>query len=371
MFAIDDLSDAIDVTRGFLTPVRLWTWLKLALLVVFIGGAGFSSPMPFGGGGSFGGEPTPGPGADPGTNVDVGEVLPIIIGVVVVVLAIGLVFQFLSSLFEFTFLESLRSGEVHVRRYTKRNVGHGARLFGFRVALGVLSLVVFGLPVLAVVFSTSGSVSLGLIGLLFLVAIPVFLVSAIISRFTTVFVAPTMLEHDIGVVAAWKRFWPTLREHWTEYVVYLVLVWVLQLVLALATGILFVVLLIPLFLLALIPIVGILVLLIALPVIFLGALLIQVPIVTYLRYYALLVLGDTNADLDLIPEQRAAVRNGGPGQTGGRDDQWTTDRDDLEDSDRDQSDDRWGYDDSQDDEDDTGWDDSSGWDDEDDNDDWR
>ena len=28
-------------------------------------------------------------------------------------------------------------------------------------------------------------------------------------------------------------------------------------------------------------------------------------------YYALLVLGDVDSDLDLIPEQRAAVRDGG------------------------------------------------------------
>jgi hypothetical protein len=37
-------------------------------------------------------------------------------------------------------------------------------------------------------------------------------------------------------------------------------------------------------------------------------LLVQVPVVAYLRYYALFVLGDADASLDLIPDQRAAVR---------------------------------------------------------------
>ncbi|SDC20480.1 hypothetical protein [Natrinema hispanicum] len=380
MFAIDDLSDAIDVTREFLTPVRLWMWLKLALLVFFVGGAGFGSPMSFGGG--FGGEPTPGPGADPGTSVDVGEVLPIVIAVVVVVLVVGLIFLFVSSLFEFTLLESLRSGEVHVRRYTKRNVSHGTRLFGFRVALGLVGLVLFGVPVLAIVFSTSETVSLGLIGLLVLLAIPISIAFAIIDRLTTVFVAPTMLKHDLGVVAAWKRFWPTLRGQWTEYVVYLLLVWVLQLVLTVVTGVLFVILLIPFLILLLIPVLGILVLLLGLPVILLGVLLVQVPIVTYLRYYALLVLGDTNADLDLIPDQRAAVRGGGPDRTDGPDGGWNTDSNGPAGDDYGQGDtsDPWGRDESQDRDDtdssgrddDTGWGDSSGWDDSDDEDDrWR
>lgn len=34
----------------------------------------------------------------------------------------------------------------------------------------------------------------------------------------------------------------------------------------------------------------------------------QVPVVTYLRYYALVVLGDVDSDLDLIPDRRGAIR---------------------------------------------------------------
>ncbi|MFA9415236.1 hypothetical protein [Natrinema sp. HArc-T2] len=378
MFAIDDLSDAIDVTRAFLTPIRPWMWLKLALIVFFVGGV--STPTYFGGSGFSG--PAPETGPDPRTGVDVGELLPVIIVLAVVVLAIGLGFLFLSSLFEFTLLESLRSSEVHVRKYTSRNVGHGVRLFGFRVALGLLGLVLFGLPVVAIVFWTSGSVSLGLIAGLALLAIPIGLAFAIVDRLTTVFVAPTMLEHELGVVAAWKRFWPTLTAHWTEYVVYLLLVWVLQLVFSVAIGILFVLLLIPFIILLIIPFIGLVVLVLGLPVMILSALLLQVPIVIYLRYYALLVLGDTDADLDLIPDQRATVRGGGPDRTDRSGENWNTERDGSDGDDRGQndSDDLWGHDESRDRDDtdssdradDTGWGDSSGWDDEDDEDDgWR
>jgi len=38
------------------------------------------------------------------------------------------------------------------------------------------------------------------------------------------------------------------------------------------------------------------------------AALVQVPVQAYLRYYALLVLGDVEPEFDLVPDQRAAVR---------------------------------------------------------------
>jgi hypothetical protein len=37
-------------------------------------------------------------------------------------------------------------------------------------------------------------------------------------------------------------------------------------------------------------------------------LFVSVPVQTFLRYYALLVLGDTNAAFDLIPERRRTIR---------------------------------------------------------------
>ncbi|OLZ41568.1 hypothetical protein A6E15_11500 [Natrinema saccharevitans] len=366
MYAIDDLSDAIDVTREFLTPIRPWMWLKLALLLFFIGGVGFGNPVFSGGGGGVSDEGT---AVDPGT-VDVGEWLPILIVVAVAVLLVGLAFLLLGSIFEFTFLESLRSGEVHVRRYTKRNVGHGVQLFGFRVVLGLIATAAIGLPVAAVFLSGSDAVSLAMIVVVILVAFPVGLAYAVISRFTTVFIAPTMLQEDLGVVAAWRRFWPTLSGNWAEYLVYLLLVWLLQLVFAFAIGIALFILAIPivivLFVLLFIPFLNLLVLLVAIPLLVVLVLLVQVPVVVYLRYYALLMLGDTDPGLDLIPDRRATIRGGGPG-TG---DSWETPDDRGDGEPRDERDDRGPADDDLWDDDsesfDSRWDesdsdDSSGW----------
>ncbi|WP_343124866.1 hypothetical protein [Natrinema sp. CBA1119] len=376
------MSDAIDVTREFLTPVRPWMWLKLALIVFFVGGTGFGGSSFSGGGGGIGGETPPDTGTDPMTSVDFAEWLPILIAIGAILLVLGLGFLFVSSLLEFTLLESLRSEEVHVRRYTSRNVGRGTRLFGFRVALGLIALLLLGGPLVAIVLSTSDGIAWGLIGLFILFAIPVGIGFAIADRFTTVFVAPTMLERELGVLAAWKRFWPTLTGNWKEYVVYLLLVWVLQLVIGFATTILLIVLLIPfvilLVILLLIPFVNLLALLFIPLFILLFVLLsalIQVPVVTYLRYYALLVLGDTDSELDLIPEQRAAVRDGGSDRTGGAGAGWDSGGDGPDDDGpdgdgrgRDDESDPWGRDESRDDgwndtddtdsRDDTGWDDT-------------
>jgi len=225
----------------------------------------------------------------------------------------------------------------------------------------------------------------GLIGLLALFAIPVVLGFAIVDRFTTVFVAPTMLER---VISASRRLETVLADtdRKLERVRRLLPARLgAPAVIGFATMMLLVVLLIPFlilfFILLLIPFVNLLVLVLLIPLLILLSALIQVPVVTYLRYYALLVLGDTDSALDLIPEQRAAVRDGGPDRTGGASAGWDSDGDgpDEDGRGRDDESDPWGRDQSRDDgwndtdddtdsRDDTGWDDAdsrddTGWDD--------
>jgi hypothetical protein len=86
----------------------------------------------------------------------------------------------------------------------------------------------------------------------------------------------------------------------------------------------------------------------------LTVLLVRVPVASYFKYYALLLLGDTNAELDLIPDQRAAIR-----ADGGDVAPIESEPDDTE-----REDDRWvGDNNSGDDErdDDTGWTSDDGW----------
>jgi hypothetical protein len=138
------------------------------------------------------------------------------------------------------------------------------------------------------------------------------------------FVVPVMMVEECGVLAGWRRFWPTLAGAWTQYLAYAVVSFVLALVggllVAAVTAVLAIVLLIPIGVLAgvgvllflLTPALGIPALVIV-GVLFVAGLvavaaLVQVPVITYLRYFALLVLGETNAAFDLIPDQREAAR---------------------------------------------------------------
>ncbi len=333
MDAVDDLSDAIDVTRDLLVPVRPWLWIKLAIVVLFVAGAGLGSVVP----------------ADPGVLTGPDEPLPqeptdeefvtepaleelpieelVVIGLIIAVVLVGLwlVFRLLSAIAEFVFIESLRSGDVHIRRYSRANLGRGLRLFVFRLGVAFLAaLPVFGL--LAAVFVTGDSpeavlgslLSIGLLGLV------LGIIYGIVMRFTSEFVAPIMLLESRGVVSAWRRFFPTLAGNTGEYVVYVLLVWILQLVLNLAAGLMTLVgvllVVIPFGILVLVLVIFLaeIGLILALPIglvalvaVLLIIGLVQMPIRTYFQYYALLILGDTNPDLDLIPEQREAVRDGG------------------------------------------------------------
>lgn len=334
MYAVDDLSDAIDVTRNFLTSLSWKAWIKLAVVVFFVSGAGFGGPgFPTGDGSQFE-DPTTG---DPvtGDEIPVEDLVAVAAVVGLIVLVVALLFGILAAIMEFVLYESLRSGEVHVRRYAKRNLGRALWLFGFQLLLLLALAVLLGGPFAAIFLSVSNIGEVALAGMLAFVgyALLVVIGFALVEKFTTEFVAPIMLLEDRGPVAAWKRFWPTLTANLSEYVVYALLSWILGLLVAFGVGILaFFVLLaaavvfgIPAFLLfaAGVPPAGAVVVVLGVLAFLLGMSVVRVPVVSYFRYYGLLVLGDTDPDLDLIPDRRRSVRTadtavGGGGSGGTR-----------------------------------------------------
>jgi hypothetical protein len=325
LHAVENVDDALDATREYLLPFELRRWLKLAVVVFFLG-TGTSLPTT-GFNGSSGGTTDGVSGAELPTTLPDG-ILPFVVAAVVVVVVAAVAFAVVGAIMEFVFVESLRSHEVAVRRYWSERWRQGLRLFGFRVAIGLPLLVVsvawvglfFGPAVLDVGWSIPFAV--------FLLGLPVLFVGGLlyglVSSFTTVFVVPIMIETDSGVLSAWRRLWPSVRSDPKEYLVYLVL----SLVLSLAAGVgaslvvalVAVVVLVPLAVVGVVTHLAVtitstagLVVAGVLAVVFVVAVvgcwaLAQVPVVAYLRYYGLLVLGDIEESFDLIPDQRAAVR---------------------------------------------------------------
>ncbi|ADB60041.1 hypothetical protein Htur_1149 [Haloterrigena turkmenica DSM 5511] len=339
MDAIDDLGDAIEASRDFLTPIRPGTWVKLAFVVVFVSslGFGFSTSVPGSDVLTVSGDPT---GEVwqlenfDGT-VPTDELAAFVLALAGLALLAWLCYAFVAAIMEFVFLESLRSNEVRVRRYFAANVGNGARLFCFRLGLLLVVSALGAAPayVISAGGGSLGDLSPGVFGLYSIYGFTLYVGYSAVRRFTDAFVAPIMLLEDRGVVGAWGRFRKSLAANWSEYAVYLVLFWFLYLAVLIGAwivvGIGLLLLMIPIgivwFVLILLGPIGLLLFVVVGPLslaavlLFMG--LVWAPITTFFRYYALLLLGDTDDDLDLIPDQRAAIRGDGGAATG-RDDDW-------------------------------------------------
>ncbi len=154
-YAVEALGDAIEGTREFLFPPDVGTWLRLAVVVFFLGGFGTSSPLQGGTQFSTGSDqPVPSPPSNVSVPVDIVTLVAVLIAIAV---SIAILFLLVGSVMEFVFIESLRTREVHVRRYAGEYFGQGLRLFVFRF---VLFLVVF-LPVIGLVLSAVSVFSSG------------------------------------------------------------------------------------------------------------------------------------------------------------------------------------------------------------------
>ncbi|KOX95974.1 DUF7544 domain-containing protein [Halorubrum tropicale] len=330
LYAVDAIDDAIDATRSLLWPFDVGRWLRLMLVVFFVGGAGGSTTSQFGGSASTGSGPQPGslPQPYPPETVLPGGAELLVIGAVLAaVAAVVLGLLFVGSVMEFVFVESLRREAVSIRRYWRDRWRAGVRLFGFRLLLGAITLTLAGAvltPALLPALSGEGSVAVGLLLLAAPVLLGLTVVSGLVGGFTTNFVVPVMLVEERSVVSAWRRFWPVLTGQWKQYAAYVALAFVLRT----AAGVLSAVAVVFGVIAAAIPFgitgaVGLALLSVATPVgaaliavsvvlfvlaVVAVALFVSVPVQTYLRYYALFVLGDTDAEFDLIAERRRAVR---------------------------------------------------------------
>lgn len=326
LYAIDDLDEALEATRAFLLPFDLRRWLRLAVLAFFVAGGTGGGAVPPSGFRFDGARPPRGSMPVEDVSATLTHNLGVVIAVAAVVFVLGLVAAWLSSTMEFAFLDALRSGDVQVRAGVRRHAGKGTRLFLFRLVLVAVGLA-FAAGTLAVTVAPMLAGRGGVSVLLFLALVPVFFALVVVFggvyAFTTFLVAPVMLLEDRGVVSAWRRLWPTLRGEWKQFLTFAVVGFVLviaaSIVVGLAAAAVGVVLAIPFAVIAaLVGVVGGLgpaaltvlgVVGAAFGVVALAAVAVaQVPVQAYLRYWALLVLGDANDEFDLIPERRAEVR---------------------------------------------------------------
>lgn len=317
--AISSAGDAIDATRQFLYGQSLLRYLTLGMMALFLGPAGVSGPP---GPIQFREEAFETNDTQLPTPEELFDAIPMEAMLLVIAL-IGLFalgYALLGSFMEFAFVHSLATEVVQLREPMATYWRHALGLFAFRVVLWSLTfgpMLLVGLTALGVLEIPLGISLLGLGAIASAMAV----FGYVINRLTTDFVVPVMLHEDRNVLDGWRRMLGVMRRELREYIAYIPIRIMIEVALGIAIGIIMgigfvaigIFLGIPLglvFYLALgfvgVAIVAVLLLLVGL----VALVLVLVPFHTYLRYYTLLVLGDTEDELDLIPGLRETVRNG-------------------------------------------------------------
>lgn len=234
--AVDAVDDAVSATRRFLFPFAVVRWTKLALLVLLMGGGvGTNLSVPQLPDAEFYALPDAAPHMV--ASVDTG--LLVAIGVAGLVVAV--LMSVVSLSLRLVFYDALRTNEVRLWTPFKRRLRQAAGLFAFSVLVGVVIGGPFAVTAVAserTAFSvdalSTAALVVGLLGGVLLVAVGV-----LVLRLTYEFVVPVMVLRDASVVAAWKRFWTTLRASWTQFAVYVVVHFFLALGVSIAEGVVF------------------------------------------------------------------------------------------------------------------------------------
>jgi hypothetical protein len=308
-----------------LTPLDWRQWGLLTVIALFVGGGGTGFPSgnvsSFGNAG--GGDADGAPSLQPAIDWLTGNLELVVIAVVAIALAV-LAFGLLGALLEVALVESLRTETVRIRAYATAYWPLAVRLFGFRLAVGLVALLGLIGTIVAVVGPLFFGWSVATLALV-PVTIACWLVAALVGAFTTTLVVPIMLDRECGPLVGWRHMWGSLTDNRAGYAGYFVVGGLASAVLNMAVS--FVVLFAAVIVGLLFLFFGAVVWFAAggtasLPVLVTAAVLVgvffllllvggaaaRVPVMVFLRYYGMLVLGDLSPALDPIPDVRAAVR---------------------------------------------------------------
>ncbi len=252
-YVIDALDRAIERTRTcLLEPFDIWKWLKLAFIVFFIGGAG-SNFRSVGNDGSY-------DGSFDTTSSDLSWIPQGFIDIMtsifdqiasysswtLVLFALIMIFLFviimglIGSVMEFVLVASLVSNEVRIIDYFRKYLGAGLSLFVLRVAIFILLLLAVAIVALPLFFllgpgiewDMSGMRILVFIFLLIVVILVLAVAGGIINSFISMAI-PVSMYSGHGIFSALLSVFGQFRNDWKQIVIY----WIGRLVLAIATGI--------------------------------------------------------------------------------------------------------------------------------------
>ncbi len=320
-----------------LEPFNAWTWLKLMIIVFFVGTGSNTISSRFSNMFNYSTGPSDTTGIEQGISsiLSNSTVLAILIVAVIVIILIALLFAYLRNVFSFVLIKAITSGDVHVIQPLKENLGRGFRLFVFTLAAGILTLIVvlafIAIAILVILLAVQAGTSsaagiitlilaISVICLLLLLMILFSVAMGIFIGFTYDFVAPMVYFKGTGIVESWKWLWASIKRDWKQYGVYVITRWALEL----AVGLLSLIIIVPVAVIfiailvaggilaaavantsvALAVVIG-LVLLVVLALFIIALMAISMPIAVYFRYYSLDVLKQIDPSAVIYSERFA------------------------------------------------------------------
>ncbi len=245
-YSIDIIDATIKRTKKIiLEPFDFWKWIKLAIIIFFIGG-GFGSSWSNSNPGTF-----DNPQIDRNLKEQsTGEILNqitqfwyqyqtyILIGLAMIILVI-LIFGLISSIMQFVFVDAIVTNKVMIIAYFKKYMRPGFNLFIMQTILGLFFLSVFVLAMLPVVQSmleSPGTISFAsILGSVFWFLMVVAVLSIIIGIIDSLIYLslPLVIYEQSGLIEAIKKIAGRAGADWKQMVVY----WVMRALLWLGAAI--------------------------------------------------------------------------------------------------------------------------------------
>lgn len=222
---------------------------------------GFVSMLAFGGGG--GNFRAPGNLGDTGTQAQpdyaeimrwLGEYWPLIALGMLIILGIAILFTWLSSVFNFIYVDDITKNSGAIREPFARLKHLGMSYFLWQLAFGLIGLlamfVLIALPLLwAFVFSGGAGAGAKVISVAWAIiaGLPLFIFLIVAQIFARDFVVPAMYVRNIGVLEGWRVVWPIIRSNAGQMALYVLMLIAISILIGMVAILVVLVGLIPLF----------------------------------------------------------------------------------------------------------------------------
>ncbi len=244
-YSIDVIDSAIKRTKKtLLEPFDFWKWIKLGIIILFIGG-GFGSSVSNFNPGTFDQPPADGNLEKPSTGEMINQITQfwhqyqtyILIGLAIIIFII-LLFGLISGIMQFVFVEALVTNKVTIIPYFKKYLRPGFNLFIIQTILGLFFLSLFilaMLPILLPMLESPGAITPGsILGSIFwfiIVLVVLSITSGIIYSLIYLSI-PLMMYGHTGLIEAIKKTVGAAGADWKQITVY----WVVRSLLWLGAG---------------------------------------------------------------------------------------------------------------------------------------